>query len=173
MNKTKALSFFMLFCLIAIVSQAQNKNDQKVGYDEATAISVEPVTSAHITPVVADVNVSATKVTHSETFSNELSRHDIEHPNTSAEIHYLKNYTLNKALSKTAADLILAPLYEIRTSADLKTITVSVSGYPATYANFRIGTVEDFELIKIGHETAKFTPEISTLHSNIEKDTEK
>lgn len=159
--------------MVTVAAQAQNKKDEKVGYDEATAISVEPVTSAHVTPIVADVNVSATKISHSETFTNELSRYDIEHPEKSAEIHYLKNYTLNKATSKSKADLIIAPIYEINTSADMQTITVNVSGYPATYTNFRTATTQDLDLIKNGHQTSQLTPSLSTIQSNVEKDTEK
>lgn len=172
MKKTKTMFILLLLCLAALNVQAQKKGE-KVGYDEATAISVEPVTSAHVTPVVADVTVSPTKITHSETFTNELSQYDIEHPNTSAEIHYLKNYTLNKATKKSNADLIIAPIYEITTSADMNTISVIVSGYPATYTNFRTATEKDFELIKTGHETSKLTPEIFTMHSNTEKNMEK
>ena len=163
----------LLFVAFASSALAQNKNGQKVGYDEATAVSVETVTSAHITPIVADVNVSNTKISHSETFSNELSRFDIEHPDQSAELHYLKNYTLNKAISNSKADMIIAPIYEINTSADMNTITVSVSGYPASYINFRTASKQDLDLIRDGHQTSKLTPTPSVIQSNTEKTDEK
>ena len=165
MKHTKIIAIALLLSCVSITAQAQKKG--QVGYDEATAQSVEPKTTAHVTPVVADVKVSATKITHTETFSNALTENDVTYPSISAEISYMKNYTLNRAAKKSNADLIVAPSYEIRTSDNMQTITVEVSGYPASYVNFRTASDQDLSLIRNGHQTAILTPGAPKVHANV------
>ncbi|MCR4827934.1 MAG: hypothetical protein K5864_00545 [Bacteroidales bacterium] len=144
---------------------AQNKKEhvvvlenEKYGYDEATASSINPVASAHTMPVVADLTVSSTRITHKETFGNALTAKDLLDPDHSAEIRYLKSYTLTRAVKLNNADLLLVPVYEIRTSADMNTITVEVTGYPATYTNFRKASANDLQLIKQSFDASASTP---------------
>lgn len=165
MKNIRLLAFTLLLSCLALNAQAQKKG--QLGYDEATAQSVEPKITAHVTPVVADVKVTSTRITHSETFSNALTEYDVSNPTISAEINYMKNYTLNRAAKKSNADLIVAPSFEIRTSENMQTITVEVSGYPASYINFRTASDQDLSLIRNGHQTAILTPGAPTLHANV------
>ena len=153
---------------------AQNKKDrivvveeEKYGYDEATASSISPVATAHTSPIVADLTVSSKRVIHKETFSNALSANDLLNPDHSAEIRYLKSYTLTRAVKLNNADLMLVPVYEVKTSDDMKTITVEVTGYPASYTNFRKATTADLDLIKQGYNTSANTPKPSEKQTTI------
>lgn len=134
-------------------SQSRNKDvivleNERYGYDEATAHSIDPVSTAHTTPVVADLSVSQTRITHKEKFSNNLSATDLVQPNRSAEIRYMKDYTLTRAAKLNNADIIIAPTYDIKTSEDMNTISVEITGYPASYTNFRKATNADLDLIR-------------------------
>ncbi|MBP5548741.1 MAG: hypothetical protein J6X58_07630 [Bacteroidales bacterium] len=169
---------FLLFATILMLTIgqlfAQSKKDkvvvveeEKYGYDEATASSINPVATAHSTPIVADLTVSPKRITHKETFGNAITAADLTNPDRSAEIRYLKSYTLTRAVKINNADLILVPVYEVKTSDDMKTITVEVTGYPASYTNFRKASSADLDLIKQGYSTSANTPKPSEKQTTI------
>ncbi|MBO5957017.1 MAG: hypothetical protein J6Q39_05625 [Bacteroidales bacterium] len=107
-------------------------------YDESTARYMNPaMTSGYITPTIADLNVSKTKISETETYKNTLTAKDMNSAENSPTIEYLKNYTVSKAVKKHNADVIVAPIFDIKTSDDFETIEVNVSGYPANFVNFR------------------------------------
>ena len=107
-------------------------------YDESTARYMNPaMTSGYITPTIADLNVSKTKISETETYKNTLTSKDMNSAENSPTIEYLKNYTVSKAVKKHNADVIVAPIFDIKTSDDFETIEVNVSGYPANFVNFR------------------------------------
>lgn len=175
----KVLLIAAALLLAAGSLSAQNKKDRVVvvenemyGYDEATASSISPVASAHTTPVVADLTVSPKRITHKETFGNAISANDLLDPDHSAEIRYLKNYTLTRAVKLNNADLLLVPVYEVKTSEDMKTITVEVTGYPTSYTNFRKANSTDLDLIKQGYNTSASTPKPSESRTTIINPTE-
>lgn len=146
---------------------AQNKKDAVYGYDEATASSISPVATAHTSPIVADLTVSPKRITHKEIFGNALTAADLINPDRSAEICYLKSYTLTRAVKLNNADLLLVPVYEVKTSEDMKTITVEVTGYPASYTNFRKATTNDLDLIKQGYNASSRTPKVNETQTTI------
>jgi hypothetical protein len=61
----------------------------------------------------------------------------------------LKNMALANAIRTANADLLVAPVYELETSG--RRTTVTVSGFPATYTNFRSATASDSSLIDAGY----------------------
>ncbi len=159
MKNTKKTILAVLMLTTTSIVFAQNKKtvvleDERFGYDEATAHSIDPVATAHTTPIVADLSVTQTRITHKETFGNNLTAADLTNPNRSAEINYLKDYTLTRAAKLNNADIIIAPTYDIKTSQDMNTITVEITGYPASYTNFRKATVTDLDLIQRGFMTS-------------------
>ncbi len=74
-------------------------------------------------PVVADLDVKEKKVSGTATAKG------------SKRVSELKEMALNDALTKANADVLIEPRYEISTSGNKSTVTVT--GYPATYKNFR------------------------------------
>lgn len=175
----KVLLIAAALLLAAGSLSAQNKKDrvivleeEKYGYDEATASSISPVATAHTSPIVADLTVSPKRITHKETFGNAITAADLLNPDRSAEIRYLKNYTLTRAVKLNNADLILVPVYEVKTSEDMRTITVEVTGYPASYTNFRKASTADLDLIKQSYNTSAGTPKPSESKTTIINPTE-
>lgn len=74
-------------------------------------------------PVIADLEVQGVRVTGTATSKGSTS------------IEGLKQEALNDALTKSKADILVEPRYEIISSFNHS--TVNVTGYPATYKNFR------------------------------------
>lgn len=163
---------FYLFLLVAFFASSCATTQYRYKYDESTARYLEPAMQGFITPSTADLNISNTRIYHTEIFANNLTTEDFRtsyattstpfsvYPSSqvqavqssanfdSKKITYIKNYTIGEAVKKYNADVIVGPIFEIKTSEDYQTITVTVSGYPATYVNFRKATKEDVELMK-------------------------
>ncbi len=175
---------YFLLALIPAIFVSCHSDEYLYKYNESTARYLQPTMSGFITPTTADLNVSPTRITHSETFANELTEDDFEISGTrlrkvndneesnllnyeSPLIQYMKNYTIGQAVKKYQADIIVGPIFEIKTSEDYEKITVTISGYPASYTNFRKTTDADINLMdkvykigKVGTDTVKSNPKI-------------
>ena len=85
--------------------------------------------------VVANLDVKAAKVTGTAM-------------GQSTEVAKLKTDAAAQAIEKAGADILVEPRYKIETVSSRTTVTAT--GYPATYKNFRTMTEEDKELLKRG-----------------------
>ena len=93
-------------------------------------------------PVIVDLEVKQTKVT--ATVNGKLG----------SNIEVLKAEAVSAAVKNAQADVLVEPTYTIVSNRG--TSTVTVSGFPATYKNFRDIKPEDIPLIKAGIlQTAK------------------
>lgn len=118
-----------------------------------------PVAStAHTIPTVADLSVSSVKITHQVTVNNNFSLKELSNFGDSPQIVYYEKLAANEAAQKYDADVIVAPSYVITTSDDHKSLIITVSGYPATYTNFRPATPVDMEMIKNETESNMIVP---------------
>lgn len=142
---------FPLFLLVAILLSSCSAI---YTYRESTARYVEPMRAGFITPVVADMKISPTKISYTAKFENTLSKRDVisimNDVNNNREAGIVltwKKNTMAAALKQHQADDIITPTFEITPSEDLKYIEVTVTGYPANYINYRKATQEDVNLI--------------------------
>lgn len=87
-------------------------------------------------PVIVDLDVKQTKVTASVKGKQ------------GSKIEVLKAEAVSVAVKNAQADVLVEPTYTIVSNRG--TSTVTVSGFPATYKNFREITLEDVPLIKAG-----------------------
>lgn len=86
-------------------------------------------------PLLADLDVKETKVT--ATAKGTLSKDGID---------FVKNQAVASALKTTNGDILVEPKYDIETVGD--DITVTVTGFPANYKNFRQLKAEDSTFLK-------------------------
>lgn len=100
-------------------------------------------------PLVTDIIVDSTRIKYQQEFVNNLKEEEMTNPIASESITYMKNYALTQACFEYNADLIVCPIFDIKTSEDYKTIKVTITGYVGHYSNFRTGSKEDFEMIRI------------------------
>ncbi len=90
-------------------------------------------------PVVADLEVSPTKVSATMNFSGDLML--ITKAN--------EQEVIAKAIKKVGADILIEPSFEKK--QDGSEIIVTVTGFPAKYKNFRNAKSSDIELLKVGN----------------------
>ncbi len=87
-------------------------------------------------PVLVDLDVKETKVTGSTTIINSSSEENG------------KRLAVIEALKDSGADVLVQPVYQIETKGSRTTYTVT--GFPATYKNFRPMTPQDIPLVQAG-----------------------
>ncbi len=91
-------------------------------------------------PVLVDLEVKETKVTGTATGTATGAAGKTMDP--------IKQSAVADALKKANADVLVEPVFETVTTGGKTTATVT--GFPATYKNFRSIKPEDVELLKVG-----------------------
>lgn len=99
---------------------------------------VQMGTPAILLTTTADLDVSSNRMTYSETF-NTTSLDEI--------VNYAKPKALSNALIKNNADVIVCVTYDVNIDQKANATTITVTGYPATYVNFRQATAADTMLL--------------------------
>ena len=96
-------------------------------------------------PVVADLNVSSTRISEEYTLTTALNM-----KTQGKVINEAKDYAVANAVQKYSADVLVEPIFEVyitKAKMNKSDVRVIVTGYPATYKNFRSATQGDMELI--------------------------
>ena len=102
-----------------------------------TAISLSIFGSGVIQkPVIVELDVKQARVT--ATVTGKLG----------SNIEVLKASAVSQAVKNAGADVLVEPTYNIVSQRGVSTVTVT--GFPATYKNFRDIKIEDVPLIKAG-----------------------
>ena len=139
LNKFRRL-FFVLCASVFVVSCSSTAK-----YSTAKTIDIKPTVIQK--PTVADIQVNEKKVTG--THSGKI---------TTTSLETIQNEAVASALKSVNADILVEPRFD--TTIDGSVTTVVVSGFPATYKNFRTMKDEDISLMKIGavRQVNTFTP---------------
>lgn len=96
-------------------------------------------------PVVADLDVSNTKVTEEYTITTSVNLKNMNY-----FIDQAKSNAIVAAVQKHSADVLVEPIYEVhitKAGYGKSDVRVVVTGFPATYKNFRSATKSDMEII--------------------------
>ena len=137
-----------LLPLLAILLFAVNANAQqrieKIEYQESSARNLEPEHLMLLTPLIADLEVSAVKIRHTETeaFENVVITQDLL-----KLMPELKKVALSRAARASNADVLVGTTIDVITN-DNGRIEITVTGYPAFYRNFRKAETSDLEVIR-------------------------
>lgn len=144
-------NYYLLLTVVGLLMASCSTTETLYRYDESTANYMSPKLSPMIiTPTIADLQISNTKVVDSITYENRLSKNDIL-DEKSPYIEYIKNNTICTLVRKHNADVIVSPTFTIKTSEDFERITVIVSGYTALYKNLRNVTIADSLALRINN----------------------
>ena len=139
----KKVLFSLSIAVAMFTSCATTTITQVTDYMESSARVLEPEHSMLLTPIIADLKVSETKVYYTET--EAFANHDVT-PQLIQNISALKKIALSRAARAYKADVLVGSSIDIVTKNGRLEITVS--GYPAHYIKFRNVTKEEVELLR-------------------------
>lgn len=116
-------------------------------YYESSARLLEGNSNFIVTPVVADLDVSDTKITHVEkdAFANVTVTRSVV-----SNIAAYKRIALSKASKAYKADILLGAEIDVETID--RHLVITVTGYPAVYKKFRKANEKDVELVRNAQE---------------------
>lgn len=128
------LGFLGIVGVLTLTLSSCGSTPETVRYEART---VDAPVTAFTTPLTADVEINGEKITYSEEFVIENAAF------ADTYVEGCKTQALHNAAKKYDADLIVSPVFEIKKSPTKRRITVTFTGYPARYKNFRAATMED------------------------------
>ncbi len=131
MKKTNTPNLMMAVGIIAITTSCStptNISTAKTANINANVVS---------TPVIADLDVKDKKVVGTASYDREMP------------VDYVKDMAVATALKTVSADVLVEPNFDIQ-KLGMRT-SVTVSGYPATYKNFRSAKAADSTLLKMSN----------------------
>ena len=137
--------FFLTLTVVAAMFTgcATTQIVQTTDYMESSARVLEPEQSMLLTPMIADLKVSDSKVYYVETeaFANlEVT------PDLLQNISELKKIALSRAARAHKADVLVGSTIDVVTKN--QHLEITVAGYPAYYVKFRNATDKDIEMQK-------------------------
>ncbi len=134
----------------AATASAQQRVE-RIEYQESSARNLEPEHLMLLTPLVADLEVSAIKVQHTETkaFENIVITQDVL-----KMIPELKKVALSRAARASKADVLVGTTIDVITN-DNGRLEITVTGYPAFYRNFRKAEASDLEIVEYARKVER------------------
>ncbi len=154
----KCILLFVLM-LLGVGAHAQTKTTVK--FHDTQARALETTTVSHVKPLVVDVEVSPTK------FSDEWPLSDEDVKGMNGDISNLRSWATFQSAKKHDADVIVAPMYEIKNDVNSGTYVVTVVGYEGRFKNWRSVNATDYDWIKI--EKAFNTSEREKVEAIVKK----
>lgn len=141
----KIVMIFVTVLIACATAFGQGKTQTtKVDYKESSARTLEATHQIFTTPLVADLKITGEKVNHIE---KDAFADYIVDENIVNYISDFKKIALGCAVKKYNADAFVGTVFDVITDPTGH-LVITVSGYPATYTNFRNATIDDLSLIK-------------------------
>ena len=146
--------------LFASVASAQQHNE-KIQYQESSARNLEPEHLMLLTPLIADLEVSAVKVeyTEVEAFENVIITQDVLKMMTE-----YKKIALSRAARSCKADVLVGTTVDVITNSRGR-LEITITGYPAVYRNFRKAEASDLEVVEYARRVERDNQNISIIQT--------
>ncbi len=123
----------LILCVMAFLSSCSTIRMTSDSTPVATPVSTYPT--------VADLNISPSRVSKTVTWQ--------WNPFNTTSVSNRKENVTAELVKESGADILIEPEYVQQTSwLNLLGGSITVSGYPATFENFRKATPEDIEALK-------------------------
>ncbi len=144
--KRGALLLLTLFMTSGLYAQRTTVHMQNT---QARMLDVQA--NAYVKPLVTELNINESLGKISDTW--QLSKEQAE-VSLGGNLDNIRSYALYLSSNKHSADVIVAALFDVKTSSDGSGYEVTVVGFPANYSNWRVADDSDLEWIK----AEKMTP---------------
>ena len=146
--------------MFATGALAQQHNE-KIEYQESSARNLEPEHLMLLTPLIADLEVSAIKVQHTEkqAFENIVITQDVL-----KMMPELKKVALSRAARSCKADVLVGTTIDVVTNSSGR-LEITVTGYPAMYRNFRKADTTDLKIVEYARRVERENKNATIVHT--------
>lgn len=142
----KKLVFIMTIALVSIIETYAQKTTVK--FHDTQARALETTTVSHVKPLVVDVDVDTTIGTKGRIEDNwPLSKEDVE--SMGGDVSNIRSWATFQSAKKHGADVIVAPMYEIKTDDANNGYIVRLIGYVGRFKGWRNITDADYEWVRL------------------------
>ena len=158
----RKLILLFVFGIVASLSMAQK--NVSVEYQESSTRNLEPEHYMVTAPLIADIKVTAEKITYTETEAFRkfpITADNVKDINEA--MPEFKKIALSRAAKAHNADLLVGTIIDVTTDAG-GFIRITVSGYPAKYVNFRNATSQDMDIVKSARIATYGQDNLEILH---------
>ena len=139
---------FLFFALGVVASLAMAQKNVSVEYQESSTRNLEPEHYMVTAPLIADIKVTADKITYTETEAFRKFPITVDNvKDIKAMMPEFKKIALSRAAKAHNADLLVGTIIDVTTDVG-GFICITVSGYPAKYVNFRNATSQDMDIVR-------------------------
>jgi hypothetical protein len=126
-----------------LMSLGANAQKTTVKYHDTQARALETTTSSHVKPLVVEVEVGPTRFTDDWSLSEE----DVKGMN--GDVTNLRSWATFQSAKKHNADVVVAPMYEIKNDEKTGIFIVTVMGYEGHFKNWRSINSTDYDWVKL------------------------
>ena len=123
---------YLLLCVLGLIAASCATETSFYTHGRNHNLTV----STNVTPMAADLDVSSERITFEANYTKKKNKH--------MDVNTAKSTAVADLLAKYNADVLVAPLAKV--TENKKNIHVVVSGYPATYTNFRKASTQELEM---------------------------
>ena len=142
------------FALASLSSCTATTQCSDYSYSEYKTASI-PAPVIYSIPQIAELDVSETRITYTERLNIRVKDYNNSQIDIVAQGE--KEVVIGNAIKQHNCDVLVQPIVDIASDKD-GFLVVTVSGYPATYKNFRNYTSDDEWIMKL-HDTDADTKE--------------
>lgn len=134
---------------------------QQIIYREAEGRNIEPALNAVVTPLVADLQlISEQSISELHTFDVNVTTDILK------DIDKYKNIALLRTIKEHNVDTLVGTIVNVDTNKDGK-LEITVTGYPARFANFRPMDKEDMWIGEYYQKEGAQPTKTSISHKNV------
>lgn len=129
---------------LLLIGCVTTQSTTKTTYSYSEYRSVQAAQSVATAPLIADLVVAEKRITYAERINTVIT--NMSQSEAKALADKEKETVIANAVKANKADVLVAPSVDIQTDAN-GYLVIEVTGYPASYKNFRNATKDDMWIV--------------------------
>lgn len=147
-NNVKIMKKLFFFALLTLAAWSDNAFAQKanVKMQDTQARLVNVYSRGYVKPLTVELKVDDSKgrITRSYPLTKEETEVEM-----GGSLDNIRSYAVYMASQEYHADAIVAATFNFRTNDDGKGYTITITGYPASFVNWKTASEADYEWIRM------------------------
>jgi hypothetical protein len=134
---------YVIALMAVLLSVGAFAQKTTVNFQDTQARALETTTVSHVKPLIVEVEVDPVRI------SRELWLSDEDVKSMNGDIANIRSWATFQCAKEKKADVIVAPMYEIKSDATRGGYNVTVVGFLGYFKNWRSITDADYEWVRM------------------------